>query len=181
MEFYQEYFLINLKDYKNIGIDLPIVQVMLIFACAMIAAIIAINCIKFTANNIIKKLIRHEALTEESAMTLGELGLNKGRYRRALDPYKKLAKIVGRVGEKEYTYDEYVELLKDENFSDAIDFETARFYVRSDEKDSAMRIYETSDSVVLHTVMQCLFIVAITACLTFLMPSILSFVNDMLV
>lgn len=180
MDFYKEYFLINLKDYKNIGFDLEIVKLLFIVAIAAVVAIIAINYIRYTRRILVKKLMRREALTEDSAVTLDEIELNHARYRRALDPYKKLSDIIGRVGEKEYTYDEYVELLKDENFSDEIDFKTARFYIRADEIDQANKINESSDALVLHTVMECAFIIAVFACLIFLMPSILEAINTML-
>lgn len=180
MEFYKEYFLINLKDYSNIGIDLEIVKLLLILALAAVVAIIAINYIRYTRRIIVKRLMRREAVSEESALTLDELDLNRARYRRALDPYKKLSDIVGRVGEKEYTYDEYVELLKDENFSDEIDFNTARFYIRPTENERAMKINDSSDALVLHTVMECAFIIAMFACLIFLMPSILNTINSLL-
>ena len=180
MEFYQKYFLINLKDYSNIGIDLEITKVLFAFLIALICTTVAINFIKSSIRTLIKQLIRREAFSEDSALTLAELGLNVFKIRTVIQSSGRLSKIIARVGEVNYTYEEYTELLKNKDFKDEINFDDAKFYIRENGRDSATRIYEENDSSVLQTVLLCLLMVAIFVCIMLLMPTILTGINNLL-
>ena len=180
MDFYQKYLLINLKDYDNIGIDLEITKVLLAFVIALLFTVVAINLIRASMHALIKKLIRREAFSEDSALTLSELELDKFRIRMLLKSSGQLSKIVSRAGEKKYTYEEYVALSKEKGFKDTIDFKEARFYISEDGRDRATHIYEENEVSVLQTVLLCVLIVAVFVCIMLLMPSILTLINNLL-
>ena len=98
MDFYQKYFLINLNDYSNIGIDLEINKLLFIVALAIILATLAISLIRSTMHIALGRMVRKEALSEESAMTLDELGINYFAVRAALKDDGMLRKMISRVG-----------------------------------------------------------------------------------
>ncbi len=180
-KYYEKYFLINLKDYPNIGVDLEITKILFFFFVGLIVATVAINYLRSTMYTVVKALMRREASSEAAAFTLGELGLDSTRVRRALRGGTQLSRIVGRVGESKYTYEEYKSLAKKKGFSDEIiNFDEARFYIRPEQKLRAEKIYMSGASSVLHTVLFSVLLVAIFICLMLLLPEILSFVNKLL-
>ena len=65
-----EYFWLNLKDYENIGLDLPIGMILMGLAVALCVSVFYINARKRSALNIITALLRHEAIDEECAKSL---------------------------------------------------------------------------------------------------------------
>lgn len=180
MELYEKYFSINLKDYYNIGLDLEINKLLFAFLVALIVVTIAASVIKSTMYTVIKALIRHEARDEESAKTLAELGLNSFRYKNALKSNAQLKRVVEISGQKKYTYDEYVKLSKEKGFKDEIDFSEAKIYIKEQEKTSASKILEMKKPSVVETVLLCLLITAIAACLMLFMPTILMTINNWL-
>ncbi len=180
MDFYEKYFEINLKDFPNIGIDLEINKLIFVFVLASIIAIIAINYIRSIMHSVVKVLTRHEATSPESAKTLKELGLDKKGIKTALRSNSQLRRAVGITGQSEYTYEEYIKLTKQKGFRDEISFEEAGLYLKSEEKDLASKICEAKSPSVLETVLMCLLMLAVFVCLMFAMPSILSWINNLL-
>ena len=75
-EFYKKFFLLNLKDYPNIGINFPITILLAALSLAFIAVIIIVNFRRSKIELIIRQLKRHEAVSEDSAITLGEMKLD---------------------------------------------------------------------------------------------------------
>ena len=94
-EFYTRFFLINLKDYYNLGVDLEINIVLL--ALLPIVMLIWIS-FHFWRNNtflVIKRLARRDATNTDSAKTLRELGLfDKAMLKWMLSSEGQLSKIV---------------------------------------------------------------------------------------
>ena len=177
MDFYQKYFLINLNDYSNIGIDLEINKLLFIVTLAIILATLAISLIRSTMHIALKRMVRKEALSEDSAMTLDELGINSLALRLALSNDGILTKIIGRAGEKQYTYEEYIEYSKKKHKKEKTDFKSAKFYIRESAMDRAQSILDSNDTPILHTALFCVLIFAIFVVLTLMMPDILEFVN----
>ena len=139
----KKYFYINLKDYPSIGIDLYINQILLWFAIGIIVASFAISFNRTTINIILKKLLRRNALDEGAALTLGELGINSWRTRLLLSGSGQLRRLVGRVGEKNYSYDEFVKLNKEKKYKEEkVDFTTARFYLRAESMDRSRHLQQ---------------------------------------
>lgn len=179
--FYKKYFLINLNSYPNISIDLEINVLLFYFLIGILAAIIFVNYKHAKTQDILKALTRHKAFCEESAKTLSELGIDTSAMRRMLNGEGQLAKTVARVGEKSYTYDEYIAETKKKGYKEEkIDFSSAKFFIRESRKDSAIKIVNTGNYSPLNTTLLCLFIVAIYICIALLMPAILSFINSLL-
>lgn len=180
MDFYQKYFLINLNDYSNIGIDLEINKLLFIVALAIILATLAISLIRSTMHIALGRMVRKEALSEESAMTLDELGINFFAVRAALKDDGMLRKMISRVGENEYTYEEYIEYSKKKHKKEKTDFKSAKFYIKESAMERAQSILDSNDTPILHTVLFCVLIFAVFVVLMLMMPDILGFVNKAL-
>ena len=180
MELYEKYFSINLKDYSNIGLDFEINKLLLAFLVAIIVSIVAISVIKSAMYTIIKALKRHEATSEENAKTLNELGLDSFIYKSMLKSNSQLKHVVEITGQTKYTYEEYSALIKKRGFKDEIDFNEAKIYIKNTEKKSVGKIFDMKKPTVIETLLLCLLMVAISACLMFFMPRILLTINNWL-
>ena len=62
---FKKYFFLNLKDYPNIGVDIYINQVILIFTVGIIIASFLINYNRTGINLIVKRMLRKKALTAQ--------------------------------------------------------------------------------------------------------------------
>ena len=180
-EFYDSFICLNLKQYKNLDVDFEINKFLIIALIGIIAAIIIINYIRSSMYLTVNKLIRHEAFGEQNAKTITELGINLKRVKRCLTSGSQLKTIISRVGEKKLTYEEYIESCKSKaKLKNVIDFESAKFYINQDKSDEARDLGLKSKSLVLNTVLFCALSVVAVVCLIFLMPEILSFLNNFL-
>lgn len=178
-EFYDSYLCLNLNEYKNLGVDFEINKFLIICLVGVVAAIIIINYVRSAMYLTVNKLIRHEAIGEENAKTVSELGLNIGRVRRCLSTSSQLKTIVSRVGEKKLSYDEYIALVKSKKQSALkIDFDSAKFYINPEKKDDAREMGFKSRSVIINTVLFSILTLVIVVCLIFLMPEILSLFDN---
>ena len=178
-----DFFLINLNRYSNIDIDFQINVFLFILALAICAASVVITLYRSSLQKIIKQLTRLSATGEKTARTLPELGLEKSLIlKMALSREGRLTRIIGRVGEKLYTYEEYVELSKQKGGikREKIDFNTAKFYIRPEKADAAKNIIENYGTSMLRTVLYCVFVMAFYVCIALLMPEILSLINSFL-
>lgn len=177
---YYDLFLINLKSYNNIGIDLKINVLLLFIFLALCVCFFVINHHRATTQLIVRQLMRHNAADEKSAKTLEELGLDGSRsVKWMIRSGTQISKLIARVGEKSYTYEEYRELMKAKGGvpKEKIDFNTAKFYVRENAKERIDFIVETYGSSVFRTVLYCVLILALYICIALCMPEILSFIN----
>ena len=180
---YYDLFLINLKDYNNIDIDLEINVLLLFIFLALCVCFFVINHHRATIQLIVKQLVRHNATDEKGAKTLEELGLDGSiSVKWMLRSGGQISKLVGRVGEKTYTYEQYKELMKQRGGApkENVDFTTAKLYVREGAKERISFIVDTYGSSVLRTALYCVLILALYVCIALCMPEILSFVNNQL-
>ena len=178
-EFYDSFICLNLNQYKNLGVDFEINKFLIVALIGIIAAIIIINYIRSSMYLTVNKLIRHEAIGEENAKTVGELGINLGRVKRCLTSGSQLRTIVSRVGEVKLTYEEYIKSCKSKDKSKTkIDFESAKFYINADKADEARELGLKSKSLILNTILFCVLSFVAVVCLIFLMPEILSLLNN---
>lgn len=182
IDFYEKYFLVNLKDYPNIGIDFEITKIIFYFTLGIIIASIAINYIRSQMYTVVKSLMRREAFSTETALTLDELGINTAGVRRTLKSGSQLMKAVTRIGKtKSYSFEEYLELMKKKNFKDEeINFAEDKFYIHPSNMPSAEKIYMSGTASALHTALFSVLLLAIFVCLMFLMPEILTLINNLL-
>lgn len=182
MDLIAKYLHINLKDYANIGIDLEINKLLLAFTVGVIIASLAINFNQTGINVTVKKLLRKHATDEASALTLNQLGINTMRIRLLLSSSGQLKRLVARVGEPTYTYEEFVKLNKEKKYKEEkIDFTAARFYLREESIGRSRHIVEVGHTSMLNTVLFSVLVFAIFVCLSLLMPEILTFINNMIV
>lgn len=173
-EFYTRFFLINLKDYYNLGVDLEINLVLLALFPIVLLIWIAFHFMRNNTFTIVKRLARRKATTEDGAKTLTELGLGRNFLLKwMLCGDGQVTKIVKRVGAPSYTYEEYAALSKKEKNGNKIDFETARFYLNSEKQDRIDKILNRYEVKVHHTVLMCVAILVAFACAILLMPDIL--------
>lgn len=180
-ELIKYYFSINLSDYSGIGIDLPINLFLLAFLIGMLLTIIVVNLIRETNTNFVKKLIRYEAYNEESSKTLEEIKFNNILIRLTLNSNGMMKKIITRVGEKKYTYEEYKEAIKSKEFrEEKIDFSKSKFYINENSIADAQRIAEMKNSSLLNTILICVLITIVVISLIICMPEILYYINSAL-
>ena len=176
-----EYLSINLKSYENIGIDLEINKLLFLVAFALCAVFFVVNYKRSLISEAIRQLLRHGALSEDSAKTLGELGLSDSRgIRKELSGDSQLRRMVMIVGEKKLTYEEYVALQKQKKKPDAPDLDTARIYIAPESLERAKFIYNNYNTSIMKTLLLCVFCLAISVCLMLLSPGLLSLINSSL-
>ena len=176
---FQDIIFLNAKDYLGTVCNIHINLILCAIALALCASSFIINYHKTYTLAIIKALLRREATSEESAKTLTELRLSDSIFLKlALSRNGQLTKIVKRVGEPTYTYEEYIALSKKERKGKKIDFAAARFFIPEENVERAKHIREKENPTVLRTVLLCLLIVSLTVCIMLLMPAILSFISN---
>lgn len=183
IEFYNKVFNINLNDYENIGINFPINKILFAITVAICIACIFVEIQRKHTKDLVRKLTRHEACSEDSAKTLEQLGLNGGFFikRQLKSDTSFTSRLIKRVGEKEYTYEEYVKLQKQKKLpKEKIDFNTARFYLNEKEELRRKHIIENYNPSIWRTVMLCALMLTIYICIALLVPGILSAINNYL-
>lgn len=197
--FYKNYLSINLADYKNIKINL---QINIVLLCLLIGVIVAAVFSAWHRNSMIllfKMLYKEKCTDENGAKTLSELGINKLGVRTLIRMSGRTKRLICRVGMRDLTYEEYLELTKkkkakkkkkeiteqedsalEKALDERIDFATARFYLKDADSQQTKLIPNKIPSSVLNTVLMCLLLVSVYTIILFLMPTILEFINNIL-
>ena len=180
-DFVNTYLNLNLKDYRNIAIDLEITKLLgLLFIGVMIAAVL-VNLFKQKSSLVIKSLLRYECTSEEKAKTLTELHISSRIAEHIVfSDTGRLRKIIKRVGEVEYSYDEFVKMQKEKKKPERPDTKATRLYIPKERLDEAKRIFDKGAPTVLDSVLICVLLAALFVCFVFLMPTLVSFLNSML-
>ena len=198
-DFYNDFICLNLKDYKNIGIDVEINKLILLFFGALIIGCIIVSINQMNLTLLIRKLMKIEAYTEESAKTLSELGLadNAGIKSLVNKNDGRISKIIAVVGIKRQTYEEYMEAERkrkearrlppadrkavlDSLSVGEIDASNAKIYIPEDKKEYASYVYSSGNGSVLKTVLSCTLILVVAVAIILLMPTLLSLLNNIL-
>ena len=182
LSLFKECFSVNLNEYENIGINLEINKVIVLAFAAMIVGIVLFNMYRQNIKLVVSQLIRHGAVSEESAKTLNEIGLKEHKAaKRMLLGDNLLTRIVDRCGKKRYEYDEYKALSKEEKERiSTVDFSEARFYIKKEQRAFAEGVVSNYGTSLMNTVISCVFAVVICVCLIACMPGILNIINRML-
>lgn len=193
--FYRNYICLNLNEFENLSADLEINKVLFFLALGICAACFVLNYYQSVISLFLKKLIRAEA-TAENAKTLSDLGLkeNKTLKKLILKDGGVLKRAVSVIGLKKLTFEEYKEA--EARFKQAkkeksekgitkpsaleINFDEAKFYMTEEQRAYADHAYKTNDGSIIKTSLYCLLIIALYFVAVFLMPSILSAINNML-
>ena len=178
--FWNEVILLNLNEFENIGVNFYIN--IFLFFCAVLVCVIAISFelsrgVMFTT---VKQLLRHGALSKDTAMTLDELGLSRSRFvSLAIKHNSRLPKILTMVDKIEISYDEYVKLDKKQRREvDNIDFKTARFYISEDHLETAKRVYSTYNVSVFRIVLFCVLVFILYFAIAALGSELLCYLNS---
>ena len=198
-DFYNDFICLNLKDYKNIGIDVEINKLILLFFGALIIGCIIVSINQMNLTLLIRKLMKIEAYTEESAKTLSELGLadNAGIKSLVNKNDGRISKIIAVVGIKRQTYEEYMEAERkrkearrlppaerkavlDSLSVGEIDASNAKIYIPEDKKEYASYVYSSGNGSVVKTVLSCTLILVVAMAIILLMPTLLSLLNNIL-
>lgn len=181
IRFYEKYVEINLKEYPNIGLDLPLGAILLVAFIAVLITTVIINYRRAILHLTVSKLLRYDAIGEENAKNLDALKINKRSVRLSLNSGGQFAKIIGIKGKQEYTYEEYTTMMKNKTLKEeAVDYRTAELFVKEDSLPLAKRIVDMSSPSVLSTVLMCVLTVAIYVIILLLSPEILTLINNML-
>ena len=178
---FNKYLNINLNDYENIGFDLEINKLLIVVLVGLILATVITNIKRGLLIYTVKKLLRYEALSEESARTLEEMRISSPLVKLELSGETRLKKLVSVVGEEKLSYDEYIEKIKDKKYKEKrVDYKTAKLYISKDNLEPA-RIIESYNSVtVINTILLCLlYFIAFTS-IIIIMPELLSLINNIL-
>ena len=206
---YTKYFSLNLNDYQNIDVDFEINKFLFLVTLGLCIACFFINYYQSNISLLLKKLIRLEAFSEDKSKTLKELGLDGNKSVKMLisKNFGVLKKVIGVVGIKKMTYEEYVSaekqkkqkkkrlISKIDNESEnentdssenqvkrtdfGIDFSKAKIYILPDMKDYATHTLKSNPSPI-KTVLSCITIVAFFVFLILIMPNVLNLVNTMM-
>ena len=182
-KYIDDYLSVNLNQYDAFGIDLEISKVVLIALAVFCVACFAINHHRSFMAMTMKKFFRHKAFSEDSAMTLRELGLDSSRsLKRALVTDSRISKIVKRVGEQTLSYEEYRKISRDKKAISTLlpNFESDKFYIAESEMDNARNIHDNYTGSIPKTAFFCLLLAIIFVSLTLLMPGLLSLINGLI-
>lgn len=179
--FIDKYINLNLRDYENFGFDLEITKLIGLLFLGILIAALAMNIIKHNTSLIIKALLRHECTSEESAKTLTELRItSRIAHRVAFSDSGRLRKIIKRVGEVEYSYEEYVKLQREKKKPERQDSKTTPLYIPTERLDEAKRLFDKGSPTALDSILISVLLLALYICLIFLMPTLVSFANSLL-
>lgn len=127
MKYIKQLFFLNLYDYEHIKFRLPIGMIVTFMAIGLCAAAFFITYRKRYTYALYGQLIRHNAISPESAKTLKELRLSDYKaVKRALSRSGQISYAVKRVNDEKPTYEE----VSKRGFKyKKIDFDTERFYI----------------------------------------------------
>ena len=237
--------MLNLNEYDSFGgFDFYITIFLWLLTAGLCAGIFFSNYKRNKAIRLTKKLLRHGARTEETAKTLGELGLEVKKYSKILGIGTRLSRVVKVVGAREISYEEYLALEKEKKekkknsalsrpttvrseatgeavsaeqvteetaesatviggadaekpsatadaekptafrqkertSADALD-KDARLFVPESAEDDARTIVKRGEATPLQSALAAVFCVCISVCLTFVMPVLLGFLDNLL-
>ena len=182
IDFIKNCLSLNLNDYENIGIDFEINKLVLFVMLAFCVAAVLLSFYRGTIRLVVMQLIRHSACDENSAKTLKNIGLGDNKIAKyMLKGDNLLTKVVRRVGEVKYSYEEYMEKKKAKTLDDGkINIDDASFYIDPEMRERADIIAEKYVTSAQRTAMSILLIVALGICLILVMPGMLNLINTLL-
>ena len=178
MEKIKDFLFLNLSDYENIGINLPIGAIIIVLSAVMILAAFCVNYQKSCASVICSRLLRLGAISEEKGRGLRELRLNCSLgVKIALRGGGELGSVVKRAGERKMSYGEYISASKKKGFkNERADLDNALFYISPDSIDRAHKIAAENNSVLMPVIITAVLVGALVLAVLFL-PDLLSLLN----
>ena len=186
MEIFKYYHFLNPKDYPNLGLD---IYINIFYFCMFVITALVLVFLHFQRRELFRfftALSRHEAKSEASAKTVEGLRLkNNLLLKYILKHDNRVKRLVGVVGEKKYTYEEYTELLKKkkEGKESAVTdtpAEELKYYLRTGEEEGQNRIIATYEPSVIKTILFIVLVFMIFGCLILVSPEMLELLNNWL-
>ena len=166
--------------YRNFSLEnnfFTLGQFVFLLMAAFIAAAVAAYIQKNVVGSLVHELLRAEASDEDTARTLGELGLSRNFFvRNALRRRDSaLRRVVRYVGEEEL----------DENGAprppvDVIDYENARFYIPPALSDRAAIRFSREGTDMRALVLAILFFVVLAFVLIRFLPAVLGWADNLI-
>ena len=177
-DFYNRYINLNLNDYSNLRVDLEINKLILIVTLGIVVSSIVVNYNRYLIATLAKKLVRHKACDEKNAKTLAELGLlgvrglprlfeNNGRVRRLVAIVKDEEGTIGETAAK-----------TGKKANEKNGYRSERFYISNEEE--CAKLASAPAPTLISTLLFVALVIALGICLTFLMPEILTAINNFL-
>lgn len=173
-----KYIFLNFEDYKNLGFNFPIGLILLFSIIAFPIAVFFITRKKNTVTFVVKQLLRHEALNEESAKTLSELRLSKIKSLRF--SVGQLSSMIKTVGYKKPSYEEYVKAKKEKTKVENPNLDEIKIFISEDGKEKAQTIAESEITPFWKPILISFVGIIIITILFICMPEILNFLNNSL-
>jgi hypothetical protein len=199
--------MLNLNEYDSFGgFNFYVTLFLWALAAGLCFCAIMMSLKRNVMINAVKQMIRHGARTEDGAKTLKELRISKSRqFLKIYETNSLFRRAVKTVGEKEISYEEYIaeqKRLKKEKKkkkvkkikairnkqSAACEPEVsvsepktdARYYTPKECELEANRILSKRETSLFQSILFCVLVFCLCACLTLLMPNILDFLDTLL-
>ena len=181
MKFIKDFLFLDLSDYENIGIYLPIGAIIIGFCVLMIAFAFYYHYYRSSVSVICMRLLRADAISEEKGRGLKELRLDGSLVvKMALRGGGELASIVKRVGAHNPTYEEYVGEQKKRGYkAERVDLSAAAFYIDPSQRDRAARISSENHSLLTPIIISLVLVCVLVLAVLFL-PDLLALINKSL-
>ena len=200
--FYKNFICVRLSDYEGFNSDLEISKLLFFVFLGVCVACMIITYQNSSATLILKKLTRIGAFGEEKSKTLADIGLEGSMMVKILLMNKSgaLKSIILTKGTKKLSFEEYTELQKakrelkglskeekkkklseiNEKLSPTLDFANASFYIPADQKDAAERFIADKSTTMAQGLTYCGILIAVYLLIALSMPTILSWISNII-
>ena len=179
MDFIKDFLFLNLADYENIGLQLPIGAILILLCFAMIAFAFYYNYTRSCSSHLCLRLLRAGAVGEDKGVSLKDLRLD-GSFgvKMALKGGGELRSVVKAVGEKKESYEEYIAASQRRGAAaEGIDVSSVAFYIAPERKDRAERLASENHSILTPIILSCALLLILALAMMFL-PDLLSYLNS---
>ncbi len=179
MELFEDFITLDLSDYDKFGVAFPIGVFLTLLTLGIIVALFVIYFKNLYSTTLLSKLLRREAMSEESALTLAELKIDTTAIRNAITKGGRLGSMVKRVGEEKLTYEEFIALKKEKKYKEEkIDFESARFYLSAEKLPEIKTHIKYNTGTILQPIILSVVLIVIWVCLALFLDDLLYFINS---
>ena len=180
MNHIKDFLFLNLADYENFGIQLPIGAILIFLCFGMIAFAFYYNYSRSCASHICLRLLRSGAVGEEHALSLKDLRLADSiGVKMALKGGGELRSIVKTAGEEKQTYEEYIAASRKKGAKNAKqDISLAAFYIAAERRDRAEKLAAENHSILTPVILS-VILLAILLLATMFLPDLLTYLNEL--
>ncbi len=177
--FFEEYVLLNLKDYFGDGWDMQPMLWLLCLSVGLCAACFAVHFVRGAMYVAVKQAVRHRADDVSRAKTVGELGLASRRLvcRLLRRGDGQIYRALTIADAEQISYEDYVAREKErrknkEKRAVGTDLSTARFYISERTRPFADRILAAGDEPIFHPILASVAVLLLYVLVAALFPSL---------